>query len=271
MVSTKPLDGWDFSTLLLGGETKHGSRELMNYNGGRLSVRTQTHRLDAVGGLFDMVADPNQKKDIAAEQPELAAKLAVKATAWHEEIFGSPYAAAPVGGKGKGSNKGGPKNEDKRPYPVGYSEFPITMLPARDGEPHGGVQRSSSAPNCSYFVNWKTKDASMTWDIDVHTAGEYEASIEYVCPQADVGSMIVLSFGDAKTTGKVIPGWYPRLLDDQDRAARKGESYMRDFHTLSLGTIKLAAQRGLLTLRALEIPGQSVAEVLRVTLTLKSK
>ena len=83
--------------------------------------------------------------------------------------------------------------------------------------------------------------------------------------------MIVLSFGDAKTTGKVIPGWYPRLLDDQDRAARKGESYMRDFHTLSLGTIKLAAQRGLLTLRALEIPGQSVAEVLRVTLTLKSK
>ena len=111
----------------------------------------------------------------------------------------------------------------------------------------------------------------MTWDIDVHTAGEYEASIEYVCPVADAGSKIELSFGDGKSTGVVTPGWYPRLLDDQDRASRKGESFMRDFHTLKLGTIRLSAGRGLLTLRALEIPGQSVAEVLRVTLTLKTK
>lgn len=269
----KPLDGWDFSSLLLGGEWKRGGRELMNYNGGRLSVRTQTHRLDAAGGLFDMVADPNQTKDLAKEQPELAAKLAAAGSNWHQEVFGKPYVAAPAAagkGKGKGKGKAAPKPADDRPYPVGYTEFPVTMLPARDGEPHGGVQRSSGAPNCSYFVNWKTKDDFMTWDIDVHTTGEYEVSLDYACPESDAGAKVELSFGGAKTTGEVKPGWFPRLLDDQDRASRKGESYMRDFRPLSLGTIPLAAGRGLLTLRALDIPGQTVMEVRRVTLTLKT-
>lgn len=276
-VSTKPLDGWDFSTLLLGGEWKREPRELMNYNSGRLSVRSETHRLDASGVLFDMVADPNQTKDITAEQPQIAAALAAKATAWHQEVFGKPYVPAPAGGKGKGQGKAKGKNPgaepfvDDRPYPVGYAEFPITMLEARDGIPQGEVKRSSSAPNCSYFVNWKTKEDSMTWDIDVHTAGEYEVTIDYACPEADAGSTVELSFDTAKTTGKVTPGWFPRLLDDQDRASRKGESYMRDFHTLPLGTITLPAKRGLLNLHALEIPRQTVMEVRRVTLTLKTK
>jgi hypothetical protein len=145
------------------------------------------------------------------------------------------------------------------------------MLEARDGIPHGEVKRSSNAPNCSYFVNWKTKEDSMTWDIDVHTAGDYEVSIDYACPEADAGATVQMSFDGAKTAGKVTPGWFPRLLDDQDRASRKGESYMRDFHSLPLGAIKLPAKRGLLTLQALEIPGQTVMEVRRVTLTLKTK
>ena len=110
----------------------------------------------------------------------------------------------------------------------------------------------------------------MTWDIAVHTAGEYEVSIDYACPEADAGATVELRFDTARTTGKVTPGWFPRLLDDQDRAPRKGESFMRDFHTLQLGNISLPAARGLLTLRALEIPGHTVMEVRRVTLTLKT-
>jgi len=270
----KPLDGWDFSALLRGGKWEAAQRELMNYNGGRLSVRAQTHRLDAGGGLFDMIADPNQTKNIAKEQPEMAAKLAAAGSKWHEDVFGKPYVSAPAEsgkGKGKAKGKGGAKLADDRPYPVGYTEFPVTMLPARDGEPHGGVQRSSGAPNCSYFVNWKTKEDSMTWDIDVHTAGDYEVNLDYACPEADAGATVELSFGGAKVTGKVTPGWFPPLLEGQDRVLRKGESYMRDFRPLNLGTIKLEAGRGLLSLRALEIPGQTVMEVRRVTLTLKTK
>ena len=262
----RPLDGTSFSPLLLGREWQVPERQIMNYHGGKLSVRSQTHRLDAAGGLFDMVADPNQTKNIAKEQPEIAAKLAAAGSAWHQEVFGAPY--APPAGTGK---KGRARPADDRPYPVGYAEFPVTMLPARDGEPHGGVRRSSGAPNCSYFVNWKTREDSMTWDIDVHTSGEYEVTIDYACPEADAGAMIELRFGDSKTAGKVGPGWYPPLLDGQDRASRKAESFMRDFRTLKLGSMSLAAGRGLLTLRALEIPGETVMEVRRVNLILKTK
>ncbi len=262
----KPLDGTSFSPLLLGREWLALERQIMNYHGGKLSVRSQTHRLDAAGGLFDMVADPNQTKSIAKEQPEMAAKLAAAGSAWHQEVFGAPY--APPAGTGK---KGRARPADDRPYPVGYAEFPVTMLPARDGEPHGGVRRSSGAPNCSYFVNWKTREDSMTWDIDVHTSGEYEVTIDYACPEADAGAMIELRFGESKTAGKVGPGWYPPLLDGQDRASRKAESFMRDFRTLKLGSMSMAAGRGLLTLRALEIPGETVMEVRRVNLILKTK
>ncbi len=38
-VGTKPLDGIDFSNLLLGGEWKRGPRDLMNYNGGRGGIK----------------------------------------------------------------------------------------------------------------------------------------------------------------------------------------------------------------------------------------
>lgn len=270
--STKPLDGMSFSALLLGTKWEAADRELMNYNGGKLSVRSQRYRLDAAGGLFDMVEDPQQTKDISTTRPEITGRLAAAGSKWHEEVFARPYLPAKAEGKGKGKkDKTSGVFADDRPYPVGYTEFPITMLPARDGVPHGGVQRSSSAPNCSYFVNWRTQEDAMTWDIDVHTAGEYEASIAYACPPADAGAVVELSFSGAKTTAKVTPGWFPPLLDGQDRASRKGESYMRDFHTLSLGTLSLHAGRGLLRLRALEIPGAGVAEVRRVTLTLKVK
>jgi hypothetical protein len=44
---------------------------------------------------------------------------------------------------------------------------------------------------------------------------------------------------------------------------------MKEFRPLHLGTLKLEQGRGPLTLRALEIPGQSVMDVRQITLTLK--
>jgi hypothetical protein len=44
---------------------------------------------------------------------------------------------------------------------------------------------------------------------------------------------------------------------------------MKDFRPLRLGVIRLPAGRGALVLRALEIPGRSVMDVRRVTLTLQ--
>jgi len=260
--SDHPLDGRDLTPLLTRQNVEWPDRMIFNTWGGNISVRTQTHRLDHTGQLFDMIADPGQTTPVNGAQPELAARLTAAVQEWRTEMFGKRVQA-------KANGKGGANAVDPRPIPVGYREFPITMLPARDGEPRGGVKRSSGAPNCSYFVHWTSQDDSMVWLLDVHTAGRYEASIDYTCPMPDAGSTVELSFKDARLTGKVAPGWDPPLYTNQDTLPRtSGESRMKEFRTLALGQITLPAGQSPLTLRALQIPGKSVMDVRRLTLTL---
>ena len=247
-----PIDGLDLSKQLLAGSGGLPDRRIFSHWNNNVSVRTAKYRMDTKGALFDMEKDPDQKRDVATENPAIAEELRTAMADWRREVLG------PV------------RAPDSRPLPVGYREFPITPLPARDGVPHGTVRRSANAPNSSYFVNWKTKEDSITWDIEVATAGVYDVVIDYTCPLADAGSKVELRLGDSAITGTVAPGWDPPIHTNQDTIPRPvGESRMKDFRPLALGAITLAKGRGQLTLRALEIPGNTVMEVRRVKLTLR--
>jgi arylsulfatase A-like enzyme len=264
---TKPLDGENLASVLLGeGPAGDPKRMIFSHQNGQVSVRTQQYRLDSRGLLYDMVADPGQQHDVTAENPEVAAKLSQAVAAWRREVFGkNGEPATSDGGKGKAKRS----RYDDRPYPVGYPEFPRTPLPARDGVPHGTVRHSASAPNSSYFVNWTKPDDSMTWNVEVHTTGNYEVMIQYTCPLPDAGSTIELSFKGNKLTGKVAPGWDPPLYTNQDTIPRPAaESKMKPFHPLKLGTIRLEKGRGLLTLRATDIVGKTVMDMRQINLTL---
>ena len=103
--------------------------------------------------------------------------------AWRREMFSDPDPFKALAGIAV----------DPRPFPVGYREFPITMLEGATA-PRGGVKRSGNPPNCSYFVNWAKPDDSMVWNVDVHTTGRYEVAIDYTCPEPDAGSLIELHF-----------------------------------------------------------------------------
>jgi len=250
IVSTKPLDGISVKPLLFGQAENWPDRMIFSHQNGRVSVRTQRYRLDSAGSLFDMQTDPGQDRDISQDQPEIAGKLRKAVAQWKDEVLG-------------GSQK------DDRPFPVGYAEFPTTPLPARDGVPHGNVRRSGSAPNCSFFTNWLSKEDKMTWDIEVVTTGNYEALIYYTCPKKDVGSTVELSFSKSTVQGKVSEPHDPPLVGPEfDRVPRGGESYVKDFRPLRLGVFQLEKGRGELTLRALDVPGRQVMDVRAVMLTL---
>lgn len=125
--------------------------------------------------------------------------------------------AAPAGGKGKGKGGNGPGNAvDPRPIQVGYREFPITMLPARDGEPTGEMRRSAQAPNSSYFVNWRKPTDAAVWNIEVMNAGTYVVTLDYTCRDTDVGARLEMSVGDRRVVGTVTTAWDPPLLTEQD-------------------------------------------------------
>jgi arylsulfatase A-like enzyme len=264
-VGDKPLDGRDLSPLLVGQATDWPERMIFATWGGRVSVRSQRYRLDDEGRLFDIVADPGQTMPLNSRAPETAARLKAAVQKWREEMFGST-----VDNRASGRDAQSARNRvDPRPIPVGFREFPATMLPARDGEPRGGIRRSASAPNCSYFVNWTSKGDGMVWLLEVHTTGRYEVVIDYTCPEPDAGSLVELSFAGSRVTGRVAPAWDPPLYTNQDTLPRPhGESQMKEFRPLQLGTMNLEQGTGELTLRALEIRGKSVMDVRRVTLTL---
>ncbi len=265
-VGTNPLDGRNLTSLLMQEPADWAGHRHFSTWSGKVSVRTQTHRLDHEGNLYDMVSDPGQTKPVNTLQPELAAELSAAVKSWREDVLSK---ASPDDNKKGGKKKSEGNSVDPRPLTVGYREFPITMLPARDGEPLGGVKRSSGAPNCSYFVNWTSKQDRMVWLLDVHTAGRYRVAIDYTCKVPDAGSTIELSFKESSLTGKVTPGWDPPLNTNQDTLPRPpAESQMKEFRTLDLGEVELASGIAPLTLRAIDIPGKSVMDVRRVTLTL---
>jgi arylsulfatase A-like enzyme len=244
--ASKPLDGVSLKPLLTAEAKQWPDRMIFSLRNNQASVRTQQYRLDVEGQLFDMDSDPGQDRNIASEKPEVAAKLQKAADGFLKEVLPGV----------------GP---DERPFPVGYAE--LTLLPARDGVPAGGVKRSARPPNSSYFTNWTNTRDEMTWNIEVGQAGEFEASIYYTCPEADKGSTIELSFLGAKVAAKVAEGHDPPLAGAAEDRVERGESYVKDFRPLSLGRMRLGKGQGKLTLRALDVAGKSVADVRYVALT----
>jgi len=264
-VGDQPLDGLDLSPLLLKNRTSTPwpERMIFSFQNGNISARSQQYRYSNTGQLFDMIADPGQTKDIAEDKPDIVANFATSVAHWRKDVLSLPSGKT---GKARGLKL----PPDDRPFLVGAGglAFPNTPLPARDGIPHGGVQRSASAPNCSYFVHWTSLDDRITWNVEVATAGDYNVSILHTA--AEAGAIVELSFNGSKITSKIPTAWNPPLYTNQDTIPRpEGESQMKDFHSLDLGAIYLEKGRGLLTLRALEIPGHSVMDVRQVNLTLK--
>ncbi|MCX6910768.1 MAG: sulfatase-like hydrolase/transferase [Verrucomicrobia bacterium] len=250
VVSAKPLDGVSLKPLLLGGAKDRPDRMIFSHWAGKVSVRTQRHRFVVPGQLFDMVADPGQDRNVAKEQPEVAARLSSAVEKWKGELLPS-------------------LGKQEWPFTVGYRELPITQLPARDGVPHGNVKRSARAPNCSFFTNWTSADDRITWDVEVATAGRYEAVVYYTCPKADTGSVIEIGFNGSRIEASVSEAHNPPLRgQEHDRFPREGESLVKDFKPMRLGVMDLKPCRGELTLRALKVSGKTVMDVRLILLTL---
>lgn len=248
----KPIDGIDLSPLLLGTATATSwpDRLIFAHQAGKVSVRNQRFILDDRGRLYDLASDLGQTQDVSAQYPQVAKGLRETVERFRGEALSG--------------------EKDDRPLPVGFRQFPLTYLPARDGVPHGNIKRSASAPNCSFFTNWRSPDDSITWDIEVHTAGRYEVTVFYTCRSEDAGVELEVSFQDRCVTAQVREAFDPPLHGQEyDRVPREGESYVKDFKPLTVGNLDLPAGRGLLTIRASKIPGARAIDLRMLELTLK--
>ena len=244
----KPLDGVSLKQLL----EKPGStadswpdRVLINQWKNRISVRNQRFRLDDKARLYDMVADPGQKTNVAARHPKVVEELGT-AAARHREEFMPTYF------------------EDKRPFVIAHPDSPLTQLPARDAKSHGGIKRSNRFPNCSYFRNWSSTEDRITFGAEVAASGIYEVVLYYAAREA--GAKCELSFNDATLKFQIAEAHdVPEFGGEHDLHPRM-ESYVKDFKAVTIGKIVLEKGKGELTLRATEIPGAEAMEFRLLTL-----
>lgn len=238
----KPIDGVSLKPLMMNQADAWHERMIFSSYRQRVSLRTDQYRLSNQGQLFDMIKDPGQRNDISKQNPKVTARLKKATAAWKASVWPNGF------------------SNQSRPFLIGYGGCQTTQLPVRDAKSYGEIKRSSRHPNCSYFYNWTTRQDGITWDAEVVEGGVYEVVLYYTCPQADVGSTVELSFNGSKIQGKITKAHDPPLEGEaQDRAVRS-ESFVKDFQPLALGKITLAKGNGLLTLRALDIPGSQVMD-----------
>jgi len=236
----KPLDGVSLKPLLMGQRVDWLPRLIFNQWGKGTSVRSETHRLDSQGRLYDMAKDPGQSVDIAKDKPQITKDLIAARDKWLAETQT-------------------PKQD--RPFTVGHSGSKLTLLPARDARAGGEIQRSSIHPNCSYFTHWTRAVDKVTWDVEVLNAGNYEAVLYYTCKQEDVGCEMKLSLADNAVISVISEAHDPPLQGQKENRVYKRESFSKDFRPHSMGRIGLPAGRAQLQLEATRITGAEAIEL----------
>ena len=240
---TKPIDGKDLSPLLFKDAPSWEDRPIFNHWNGHTSVRTQDYRLDNENRLYDIRKDRGQTNDISKRFPKLVDSLIKAKENWLTEVNPST------------------SETDDRPFTLGHPDFQFTQLPARDANGHGNIKRSNKYPNDTFLTNWKSKKDSITWDIEVLADGQFEVQLFYTSPEKNIGSIIELGMGNSKIATKISVAHDPPLSGAENDRIPRMESYTKDFKPMKLGTIILKKGRGTLTLKALEVTGDEVADV----------
>ena len=238
----KPMDGISLQTLIMEKNPSWQDRNIFNYWRGKLSLRNQNYRLDYQGQLFDMINDPSQTTDISIDRPQVVKEMLEAKEKWKKTVL----VELP--------------NKDKRPFYIGHSSVKTTQIPARDGFPHGELKRSNRFPNCTYFTNWINQKDSITWEAEVHKAGNFEVTVYYSCEEDAVGSVFEVSFGKAKIQGKIAEAHTTEEYGaEEDRVIRQ-ESYVKDFKPLKIGVISLQKGKGTLKIKGIKKNGRELMD-----------
>jgi hypothetical protein len=238
----KPLDGISVKNTILTDNATWEDRYVFNSWREKASIRTQKYRLSQRGFLHDIEKDRGQYNDLSEELPELKAELEKV----RDEFLAQKAAELPP--------------VDDRPFFLGHSAMKFTQIPARDGTAHGNIKRSNRYPNCSFFTNWISLEDSITWQVEVPEDGKFKVTLYYTCPEGDQGSKFQLLVGDSKLQAKIVEAHDPPLRGMEEDLAPRIESFVKDWKIADIGNIELTAGKAPMSLKALDMPGESVMD-----------
>jgi hypothetical protein len=192
-----------------------------------------------------MQDDPEQKRDVAGDHPDVLAKL--RGEFEHAVAEMDLASLTPL------------------PVPIGFDERPLVELPGHEAflHPAQGSGISYHGPNGwanDWIDNWTDAAAYPYWNVDVQRGGRFEISLLYSCSADDVGSTIRVQIGDAAVEGRVTEAHDPAPLPVHDRVGRK-EAPDKIWRELKLGSCNLVAGPAQLEVHAVEKAGTEVLDL----------
>ena len=250
-----PIDGASLVPLLDGRESGWPERVLFTHreaardpsqmwNG---AVRSDRYNLVNGKELYDVIADPGETRDIAAAHPEKAKELREAYERWY------PKAADECG-------------YTRKPIPAGYDQENPVVLPAPQSWFHGDLRFfGNSGYAHDWITGWTSTDAWVHWDLDVVRGGEYEVSVQYLCPSEDKGARVSVGAAGATVEARIEQATSMQPKPSRD-VIKRSETYEMEWGTLRAGVLKLPAGKTQLSVRALSKPGRTVMDLKSVTL-----
>ena len=261
MPNTRPLDGVSLVPLLFGKAGDWPERMIFTRIAGwkRLvsyvepvitdlqafpgAVRTQRWRAVNEGTgweLFDMVDDPGQTKDVAAENPGVVDRLSQAYDAWFADVTRVPIGRPPIS--------------------VGYRARPAVELPAPEAYFTGDIQWYNQHGFAhDWLTGWTATEDFVWWDIEVVRSGRYQVTLMYTCPPDAVGTRLRVEAPGSAAEGAIREAYDPEPTLRPERHPKR--RYTQTFARLELGEIQLDVGRQRITLKAVSKPGERVCDL----------
>ncbi|MDZ7372288.1 MAG: arylsulfatase [candidate division KSB1 bacterium] len=246
--NTLPLDGISFAPLLLGRNESLPKRMLFDYWPPYGSVRTERHHL-IIGfdhlELYDILKDPQETQNIAANEPATTEFLFAAYEEWREAVTQNGLEPIPV--------------------EIGHRCRAKVVLPAHEAhlfpENGVGIRFAGGAGLANDYIScWTSLKAYAEWPIVVLRGGVYQVSIDYRCGTGGIGVEFFIEIFRQRLTGAIRQAFSPPPLPSPDRVPRR-EVYEYQWQRLCLGKVRLTAGRTYVRLRLLRLPNAEAMEV----------
>lgn len=224
-VIDNPLDGMSHASRLT-KDAPEVERDLFTHWSGRIGMRRGPYLLDADGKLFDLLADPGQRKESNELYPDIVRQMKEEVEKWRGGVLKSA--------------------KPRRPFLIGHPQRPWAILPAQDGKCSGPqVVRSNTAPNCSYFTRIESSEDRVRWDVEVLQSGAYRIDAMLTVPPEAIGSSLRVRIGGRECVGVLQESHESQLIgESNDRVPRNTESLMKRFASFEIGVLAMEAGVG---------------------------
>jgi arylsulfatase A-like enzyme len=223
--------------------SNNGSNDVKMFPG---AARSQQYRLVNEGRgyeLFDLQADPAQKKNIAPDKPEVVARLSQAYENWFRDVSQAGFRRFPL--------------------PVGYTQENPVLLLAPQASFTGQIRfNGKNGWANDWLTNWMNEGDEISWQLEIVKAGKYEIALRYLAPELDASTTLQILAGASKFSTHVPKTSIINHPVIPDRVPRT-EVPERNWATVKLGQIEL--KQGIETLRLVKT-GRGAVEVKAILL-----